>query len=913
MKLPILTHFLRSATIIVAAILFSVIDVKGQFPQRALWDGPFDIKMIGSAQQIPVYYRASNASSNEIYIDSIVRQETILRSGNRIHINNQITGFNNFTLPRTSFMCNGDPNVGVCTSGLPTNTATAACPIRYSSPTNQSVPIILTYADYDTDNTTFSSSMAELSIPSCSEIEAAYLYWTGAFQGSGTLKLVDSPFNSYTGNADAPFQVTAAGGTFDDLKMKVPGSATYTALTADQVLASAGDRYVCVKNVTTLVRSGAGSGQYWVADIRSWPIGNKASGGWGLVVVYRNPLSPPRRISLFDGYQAVGTTPVSVTLTGLQVPATSNFKSYVGFGALDAEDVVAEFDNFDDVPPNMEFTTGSTTTAFNQFVNRKYKVYKNNGMPALCNGDDNKDACGIPLDAGTCMNYDGVVSSRISTYDEVADDNGAEIPRLPSHTNTYGLDLHHMKIPDGAVVAGATQATITLTSAYSGGYNLFMTYLAIERLQPKLVMEKIANSNTTTPGSTMTYTLRIKNIGNTASLGSTIYDTLDLATDYAGSLTSIRYVNGVPSGSAGVTLAASSSGRLQFKHTAGINRNDSIDITFTVSVKPYAGNSNLWDVQCKRTIINNGYVRYKASSAAGNTDSLTAKSNSNDCGIGTETRVLVTGFTTPTTNLGPYDVCSNLNQSSFTYIRTVLDAQSGITTPMLDDFDIRDAAGNRVNTTDLFTSLSSSASDMNYYAYRDLVSGGTCQQVFRLTFESCLLPVELISFDGWKEDNIHVLAWSTAWEVNNDHFIIERSSDGVHFAAIGTLQGKGKSSTVNSYRFEDEKPLNGANYYRLKQVDHDGSSTHSNIVSINNEKADINIYPNPNDGTFTISLLAPDKTYTLEIIDVDGRLVYTKGGEVVPSEVEIANLAKGIYIVRFYIDQETVIKKMVVY
>jgi hypothetical protein len=316
-------------------------------------------------------------------------------------------------------------------------------------------------------------------------------------------------------------------------------------------------------------------------------------------------------------------------------------------------------------------------------------------------------------------------------------------------------------------------------------------------------------------------------------------------------------------------------------------------------------------VQCKRTILNDAWVRYKISSAAGNTDSLTGKSNGNDCGIGTETRVLVTGFSTPPTVVPAANACTYSNKTVLEALRTILDAQSGIDASMLDEFDIRDANNVRVQTTDSVKYIV--AADMPFKAYRDLVSGGSCQQLYHISFTGCGLPVELISFEGWREENGNLLTWSTSSEQNNKLFLIERSGDGINFVPIGQVSGKGNSSSRQTYFFEDEQPLAGISYYRLRQEDYNGTFSYTYVISIAHERADMQIYPNPNNGTFTINLLASDNTYTLEIVDVAGRLAYSSGGEVVPSSVEIADLAKGVYIVRFFIDQETVIKKMVVY
>src|SRR5690606_38797173 len=81
----------------------------------------------------------------------------------------------------------------------------------------------------------------------------------------------------------------------------------------------------------------------------------------------------------------------------------------------------------------------------------------------------------------------------------------------------------------------------------------------------------------------------------------------------------------------------------------------------------------------------------------------------------------------------------------------------------------------------------------------------------------------------------------------NDKFIIERSTDGKAFTAIGEVKGKDFSNQIAAYSFKDEQPINGYNYYRLKQMDVDGKITYSEIedVDFSISHTDILVYPNP--------------------------------------------------------------------
>jgi hypothetical protein len=97
---------------------------------------------------------------------------------------------------------------------------------------------------------------------------------------------------------------------------------------------------------------------------------------------------------------------------------------------------------------------------------------------------------------------------------------------------------------------------------------------------------------------------------------------------------------------------------------------------------------------------------------------------------------------------------------------------------------------------------------------------------------SITVPVELINFFAKPGKNTIDLTWQTATEVNNKHFLIERSADGYSFQPIGKVEGAGNSNSLNSYLFTDHDPVDGDNYYRLKQVDFNHSSQTSSIVSV---------------------------------------------------------------------------------
>ncbi|TND09059.1 MAG: hypothetical protein FD123_1462 [Bacteroidetes bacterium] len=110
------------------------------------------------------------------------------------------------------------------------------------------------------------------------------------------------------------------------------------------------------------------------------------------------------------------------------------------------------------------------------------------------------------------------------------------------------------------------------------------------------------------------------------------------------------------------------------------------------------------------------------------------------------------------------------------------------------------------------------------------------------------LPVEFTEFNAVMTDGQVQINWTTASEVNNDYFEIERSKNGTDFEVLGRVEGAG-NSTVNIDYFElDAKPYEGTSYYRIRQVDFNGESSRTKIVAVNlfyDKKKGIMTYPNP--------------------------------------------------------------------
>ncbi|OGU79480.1 MAG: hypothetical protein A2W11_03655, partial [Ignavibacteria bacterium RBG_16_35_7] len=126
-----------------------------------------------------------------------------------------------------------------------------------------------------------------------------------------------------------------------------------------------------------------------------------------------------------------------------------------------------------------------------------------------------------------------------------------------------------------------------------------------------------------------------------------------------------------------------------------------------------------------------------------------------------------------------------------------------------------------------------------------------------------IVPIELTSFTVNAGNKDVVLKWSTASELNNLGFEIERAKDGnkLNWVTIGFVEGSGTSTEINDYVFMDKDPLQGTSYYRLKQVDYDGSFRLFNEVRVEfSGVTDYELaqnYPNPFNPSTTINYSIP--------------------------------------------------------
>jgi hypothetical protein len=154
------------------------------------------------------------------------------------------------------------------------------------------------------------------------------------------------------------------------------------------------------------------------------------------------------------------------------------------------------------------------------------------------------------------------------------------------------------------------------------------------------------------------------------------------------------------------------------------------------------------------------------------------------------------------------------------------------------------------------------------------------------------MPVELIDFSVRKNDDQVFIEWSTASEFNNSGFEIQHSVNATDWEVLSFVSGYGSTDRLNTYEFTDNAPKSGLNYYRLKQVDFDGSFEYLGINTVDFGVNTLTVFPNPASDQIQFT---DDYRGAYEIYNSLGNVVLT--GHMV-DVIAIDQLKAGIYFIR---------------
>ncbi|MCB0638934.1 MAG: T9SS type A sorting domain-containing protein, partial [Lewinella sp.] len=176
------------------------------------------------------------------------------------------------------------------------------------------------------------------------------------------------------------------------------------------------------------------------------------------------------------------------------------------------------------------------------------------------------------------------------------------------------------------------------------------------------------------------------------------------------------------------------------------------------------------------------------------------------------------------------------------------------------------------------------------------------QTRYELNGEQTVLPVELLSFTAKAVGDQVQLNWQTANEQNSDYFVIEHSTDARTFTLLGEVTAAGHSSTLLDYEMWDKQPVAGLNYYRLRQVDFDGT-IHEHGLAVVRFAGDaggptVQVFPNPVADQATVYWTA--EATDLWLFDINGRPVRQQplNGEPGSLSLDMSDLPGGFYLLR---------------
>ncbi len=202
--------------------------------------------------------------------------------------------------------------------------------------------------------------------------------------------------------------------------------------------------------------------------------------------------------------------------------------------------------------------------------------------------------------------------------------------------------------------------------------------------------------------------------------------------------------------------------------------------------------------------------------------------------------------------------------------------------------------------------LNFSYEDINSYVLGDGVLYGTGNirtelgadlLMVAIDIDAAVLPVSFSNFSASRQNTKALLHWVTALEQNLQHYVVERSSNGINFSKLAAVAVKLSSPNGNSYYFTDQQPLPGTNYYRIKSVDLDGSTSATSIKMVNFAASkNLQIFPNPAVENIKLRLPASSKfPAEIKIYDNLGRLVHSLKTRQTENIIEVKNFTKGVY------------------
>ena len=186
--------------------------------------------------------------------------------------------------------------------------------------------------------------------------------------------------------------------------------------------------------------------------------------------------------------------------------------------------------------------------------------------------------------------------------------------------------------------------------------------------------------------------------------------------------------------------------------------------------------------------------------------------------------------------------------------------------------------------------------------------GARTRDTVQIIETGSFLPAGILYFKGKYSGKDNILQWATASEFNSERFEIQRSADGQQFETIGSIAGAGMSKTTKEYSYTDQLVPEKLNYYRLMQIDMDGSTRYSSVVSLNNGtgKWHVETYPNPVVEELQVNLHSREKgSLIIRVMNQHGQLIknvmLNKSADELMVRMKLKDIPAGVYFLEFRI------------
>ncbi|MFT3979965.1 MAG: IPT/TIG domain-containing protein [Ferruginibacter sp.] len=189
--------------------------------------------------------------------------------------------------------------------------------------------------------------------------------------------------------------------------------------------------------------------------------------------------------------------------------------------------------------------------------------------------------------------------------------------------------------------------------------------------------------------------------------------------------------------------------------------------------------------------------------------------------------------------------------------------------------------------------------------FRAVVQSGSCNPVYssQVVITVTSLPVKLVSFSYKCEDAGVLLQWITSQEINNDHFVLERSENAQVWTTVATINGAGNSNSLLTYQYRDLAAKGRSYFYRLKQVDTDNRYEYSDVIKASCGRTKASFILSPNPATVTLTLGGLPLKGAVRITDAKGSQVYLMSAYTGSTlSVDLRKFAAGTYYVTVFAD-----------